>query len=113
MNASSVLVDTPQLFTLPSSPFKSALPSFFPLSDKAYIRFHGRNRQNWYNGNATTRYDYLYNDSELKDFTPIIKTITATDLHSKSDSTLVQIYFNNHAKGQAVINGQKMKLLLA
>jgi uncharacterized protein YecE (DUF72 family) len=83
------------------------LPEFKPIitSDKSYFRFHGRNNENWAKTNARDRYDYLYNDNELKLLCPIIKDVIGK-------SKLVQIYFNNHAKGNATVNSQKLKIML-
>jgi len=87
-----------------------ALPNLMKLdfintSEIAYIRFHGRNAQMWYKGDNVTRYDYLYTDSELQTFINPIKELLK---HSK----IVQLFFNNHAKSQAVINAKKIELLL-
>lgn len=82
------------------------LPSFRPVAtgSAAYIRFHGRNAGTWHGTNARDRYDYLYSDGELESFLPAVTAIAAT-------AQVVQIYFNNHAKGQAVVNARKMKIL--
>jgi uncharacterized protein YecE (DUF72 family) len=39
----------------------------------AYIRMHGRNRDEWWSNDDHKRYDYLYTDSKIEalDFTPI------------------------------------------
>jgi uncharacterized protein YecE (DUF72 family) len=71
----------------------------------AYMRFHGRNAQNWYKGDNITRYDYLYTDTELQSFIEPIKILLQ---HAK----IVQLFFNNHAKSQATINAKKIELLL-
>lgn len=91
------ITDMPAIQTLPAQLPVVTAPS-------TYIRFHGRNTAQWYRGNATTRYDYLYSDEELLRFMPLLETVS----HS---AQIVQIYFNNHAKGQAVVNAQKMKIL--
>jgi uncharacterized protein YecE (DUF72 family) len=66
-------------------------------SDIAYLRFHGRNAAMWYKGDNVSRYDYLYSDSELRSFIEPIR-------HLLQHSKIVQLFFNNHAKGQATIN---------
>ena len=74
-------------------------------SEIAYLRFHGRNARMWYEGDNVTRYDYMYSDSELQEFIqPVMKLL----LNAK----VVQLFFNNHAKSQAVINAKKIELLL-
>jgi uncharacterized protein YecE (DUF72 family) len=78
---------------------------FTTTSKIAYVRFHGRNTQNWYTGNNVSRYDYLYSDSELQGFVePILGLL--------QNAEIVQIFFNNHAKSQAVINAKKVEILL-
>jgi len=74
-------------------------------SDIAYLRFHGRNAQMWYNGDNVTRYDYLYADAELREFIDPIR-------HLLLRARIVQLFFNNHAKSQAVVNAKKIELLL-
>jgi uncharacterized protein YecE (DUF72 family) len=52
-----------------------------------------------------TRYDYLYNDSELQAFVEPIKNLLQF-------AKIVQLFFNNHAKSQATINAKKIEMLL-
>ncbi len=82
------------------------LPTFRPVATApvTYVRLHGRNAASWHGTNARDRYDYLYSDAELESFLPAITAIGAS-------AQVVQIYFNNHAKGQAVVNARKMKIL--
>jgi uncharacterized protein YecE (DUF72 family) len=86
------LTDLPQLDYLITS----------PLAD---MRFHGRNKTMWYKGDNVTRYDYLYSDTELQSFVEPIK-------HLLGNTHIVQLFFNNHAKAQAVVNAKKLELLL-
>ncbi len=90
------------------APSLSGMPSRLPVvtGKASYIRFHGRNADRWYGSNSRDRYDYLYTDGELESALPMINAISAS-------TELVQIFFNNHAKGQAVVNARKMKLLTA
>jgi uncharacterized protein YecE (DUF72 family) len=86
------------------------LPSLIPpmaihTSDAGYIRFHGRNTKNWYGTNARERYDYLYSEVELTEWVPKIK-----DLSEKTNKLF--IFFNNHAKAQAVTNAKMLMDLL-
>jgi uncharacterized protein YecE (DUF72 family) len=69
------------------------------------MRFHGRNAKMWYDGNNVTRYDYLYSDSELETFIEPIKILLQL-------TNIVQLFFNNYAKSQAVINAKKLELML-
>ncbi len=70
-----------------------------------YIRFHGRNRENWWTGTNVSRYDYLYAPQELEEFADELRPLAA------SSSTLL-IAFNNHHRGQAVQNARSLQLLL-
>jgi uncharacterized protein YecE (DUF72 family) len=98
LGASLSMVDMPEIRHLPD--FKPVI-----CSSHAYMRFHGRNKKNWYNTNSTERYDYFYTDEELTAFIPLLKSI-----NSRAKTT--QIYFNNHAKASAPQNAQKLMSLL-
>jgi uncharacterized protein YecE (DUF72 family) len=89
-------------------PEVSKLPSFSPIitGKNAYMRFHGRNTKNWYGTNARERYDYLYSDEELAAYVSVLRSVSA-------NANTLQIFFNNHAKGNAPLNAKKMMLLLA
>jgi uncharacterized protein YecE (DUF72 family) len=78
---------------------------FISTSDIAYMRFHGRNAGMWYRGDAVSRYDYCYSDTELQTFVEPIKLLLER-------TKIVQLFFNNHAKAQAVINAKKLEMLL-
>ena len=86
------------------------LPSLLPpvalnTSSLGYIRFHGRNKKGWYGTDSRTRYDYLYSEAELKEWIPRIR-----DLASKTEK--LYLFFNNHAKAQAVNNAKMLIKLL-
>ena len=86
------------------------LPGLIPklnivTSETGYIRFHGRNRKNWYGTDSTSRYDYLYSEEELGEWLPLIKEI-------KDQTEKLFIFFNNHAKSQAVTNARMLINLL-
>jgi len=92
------ITDNPALKNLPQL-------DYIITSPIAYMRFHGRNSAMWYKGNNVTRYDYLYNDTELQSFVAPIK-------HLLQHAKIVQLFFNNHAKAQAAINAKKIEMLL-
>lgn len=94
----SVNVDEPDLPNLvkPLSKVTSRL---------AYIRFHGRNAANWWNGDNVTRYDYLYSPQELLEWVPRIDEMSR-------DADTVMVFFNNHAGAQAVKNAKELQGLL-
>jgi uncharacterized protein YecE (DUF72 family) len=91
---SLVSLDMPELKDLP--PLMDVVTA--PLS---YIRLHGRNEKNWHGSDEVARYDYLYNDKELEVWVDRIKRIVVQADH-------ILVYFNNHARGQAVKNGQTL-----
>jgi uncharacterized protein YecE (DUF72 family) len=86
------------------------LEDFPPVADlvtaePVYIRFHGRNDQDWWSGDARGRYDYLYSREELASWVPRIEAMAAT-------AKRLRIYFNNHARGQAAQNARELGELL-
>jgi uncharacterized protein YecE (DUF72 family) len=74
-------------------------------TDMGYVRLHGRNAKNWW-GRGGDRYDYLYNEAELKEWLDKIK-----DMSRKAKRTYV--FFNNCHVGQAARNASLMKELLS
>lgn len=83
---SDVNVDQPQL--------KGLLPSQdINTTRQGYIRFHGRNDKDWWDGQGSARYDYEYADEELKEWMTNISNILR-----KTYKTY--IFFNNHPNGQ-------------
>ncbi len=85
-----IVTDHPDLKNLPQT-------SNIVTADTAYIRFHGRNRENWWSGDNVSRYDYLYSREELEERVPDI-------LSMKKSSARLFVAFNNHHKGQAAQN---------
>lgn len=98
-NLTLVNVDEPHLPGLPE-------PTNLVTADTAYVRFHGRNKENWWKGDNVTRYDYNYTDAELMEWVP---RITAMALQAAT----IMIVFNNHSKGQAVQNARRLRTLLS
>ena len=73
----------------------------------AYLRFHGRNREKWWiHAEAWERYDYLYTEAELSEWLPRIRSLAA-------GAETCFVFFNNHARGQAVANAAMLASLLA
>lgn len=93
-----VVTDMPELHNLPSAAIEVT-------SSVGYFRLHGRNKENWWNGTNTSRYDYLYSRDELQN---IVEKIWAM----ASDTQLLIITFNNHYKGKAVKNGKTLRDML-
>jgi len=93
-----VIVDLPQLKGLPSADVHVS-------SHVRYIRFHGRNCQNWYNTQLGDRYDYDYSETELREWLQKINEIDA-------EGTTAYLFFNNCHAGQAVKNARMLRQLL-
>jgi len=68
-------------------------------SNVAYLRLHGRNMEKWYAGEGSSRYDYLYSESELLEWIGRIR-----EMEECAGITLVS--FNNHPKGKAIENAK-------
>ncbi len=81
----------------------SLAPGEAVTSSLAYVRFHGRNKTNWFREEAgrDERYDYLYTEEEL---TPWLERIKR--MREKAGEVLV--ITNNHFEGQAVVNGLEL-----
>ncbi len=93
-----VNVDEPKL--------KGLLPPQEIVSSKAaYIRFHGRNTADWWDGQGSARYDYEYNEHELKDW-----MIHISGILKKAFKTY--IFFNNHPGGKAPKNAKQMMKII-
>lgn len=82
---------------------KSIIPSSELTSDIAYVRFHGRNYDNWFRKDAgrDARYDYLYSESEMAEWIKDLKKLEA-----QADKSY--IIYNNHFQGKAVVNGLQL-----
>jgi uncharacterized protein YecE (DUF72 family) len=84
------------------------LPGLFPTLDVVtnpdllYLRLHGRNIQGWRSGNMQKKFDYSYSDEELDGMRETISRM-AREFRSGV------VFFNNHVRGQAVENAQRLK----
>jgi len=92
-----VCVDEPELPGL-------LKPDSFATTDTAYIRLHGRNAEQWWDGGAL-RYDYSYSDQELREWKEKIEKL-------QNKVSTIYIYFNNCHLGQAARNALEMEKLL-
>jgi uncharacterized protein YecE (DUF72 family) len=71
----------------------------------AYLRLHGRNQQKWWkHEDAWERYDYLYRADNIRRLAEKLKTLAG-----QSPRTKFYVFFNNHARGQAVANALMLK----
>lgn len=81
-------------------------PIVVVTSQLGYIRFHGRNKEKWWqHEHAYQRYDYLYSEQELQEWIPKIKDIV-------NKTTDQYIFMNNHYKGKATKNALMLMNLL-
>jgi uncharacterized protein YecE (DUF72 family) len=71
-----------------------------------YMRLHGRNAAQWWrHDKSEDRYNYLYSDAELKEFSETTKA--AKELVRKA-----YLYTNNHFAAQSVVNAVMLKAQL-
>lgn len=96
-NIGYVCVDEPQLNGL-------LKPDMFATTDNAYVRLHGRNTKDWWNG-GDLRYDYNYSETELEDWRNKVLKI-------KAKMKKVYVFFNNCHHGQASKNALEFMNLL-
>jgi uncharacterized protein YecE (DUF72 family) len=73
---------------------------------EAYVRFHGRNRENWYkrDGGAAERFKYLYAEAELAPWAERLKSLTGVRRAS--------VIFNNCYSNFGVMNAATMAQML-
>lgn len=95
---SLAMIDRPDLSGLPPE-------TAVMTSDTLYYRLHGRNADQWWDGDATSRYDYDYSDQELKE-----RARTIISLSKKANKVFVA--FNNRAKGNAIKNARTLIALI-
>ena len=93
------VVDAPHLPNLPPAVVRAT-------AAPAYVRFHGRNAAKWWTHQESwERYDYLYSESELRDWVSPIRDLAGA-------AGICFAFFNNHARGQAVVNATMLGELL-
>jgi uncharacterized protein YecE (DUF72 family) len=91
----AVSVDLPRLEGLPAPMLKR--------SSFVYIRLHGRNSGNWFEGkDAAERHDYLYTNDELE---PWVRTLHASGVRN------AYVFFENTTRGQGLENARMFKKL--
>lgn len=99
MNASIVQTDLPDLPGLP-------LPRDLVLSGRGYLRLHGRNDAMWWEGDNRSRYDYLYQGTEISHLADRVVAMA-----ERAQELIVT--FNNHANAQAAKNAYELLDALA
>ncbi|HTR45395.1 MAG TPA: DUF72 domain-containing protein [Thermodesulfovibrionales bacterium] len=97
-----VAADEPQYGDVSTIPFVPRV-----TTDTAYIRLHGRNRENWLKKGieTTLRFAYEYSADELRTFLPSVKKMAG-------EARTAYVMFNNCHLGFAVKNAFVMKALL-
>ncbi len=88
---------------------RSLKPSARCTARVGYIRVHGRNYQDWFRRSAgrDARYDYLYTPEKLE---PWVER--AQEVAEAPETPTVDVVFNNHYRGKAVVNAIQFKSLL-
>jgi uncharacterized protein YecE (DUF72 family) len=74
-------------------------------NDRAYLRLHGRNEKGWLLNGLDTRYDYLYNDREVREITRRLAVLSRKSSH-------ITVIFNNTTGGKAVANAMQLASVL-
>jgi uncharacterized protein YecE (DUF72 family) len=114
IGAAYVTVDAPQ-----SDTAKNLVPTVPAVTaGTAYVRFHGRNLGTWNKrgGSAAERFDYLYSDEELGEWTGTLKELAGS-------ANEAYAFFNNNATAQdpenplgrisqAATNARQLRMLL-
>jgi uncharacterized protein YecE (DUF72 family) len=93
-------VDEPQLPNL--------LPPLVEATSKiGYVRFHGRNKDKWWQHEQPyERYDYSYKSEELNEWIPKIKRLAGS-----TEKTF--IFANNHWRGQSLTTIRQLQMMLS
>lgn len=88
-------------------PLKGLIPPIAEAtSDVAYVRFHGRNKEKWWeHEEAWQRYDYTYTREELQEWVPKIGYL-------QEKANIIFAFANNHWRGQAVDTARLLRDLL-
>lgn len=72
----------------------------------AYVRFHGRNKEKWWqHEHPWERYDYEYSPEELQEWVPKIQRMA-------EEASVVYLFANNHYRGKAVRTAQMLAQML-
>jgi uncharacterized protein YecE (DUF72 family) len=81
-------------------------PTEHVTSPVAYVRLHGRNYDQWFEGdNRDDRYNYLYSETELSGWKDKIERIAQR-------AKVTYVITNNHFESKAGVNGLQLKHML-
>lgn len=93
-NVTWVQIDEPK--------FQSSISAEIPITaDLAYFRFHGRNKEMWWQGDSESRYKYLYSRDEINELVEKVKAVL-------EQTNLTFAFLNNHWQGYAPRNATDM-----
>jgi uncharacterized protein YecE (DUF72 family) len=83
---------------------RSIRPRSYATSKIGYFRCHGRNYKDWFREEAgrDARYNYLYSEEEVEQQSGLV-----IDLEQQTED--VYAVYNNHFRGQAVVNALQLK----
>ncbi len=83
---------------------RSIRPRSYATSRIGYFRCHGRNYKDWFREEAgrDARYNYLYTEKEVDHQSSLVQ-----DLEQQTED--VYAVYNNHFRGQAVVNALQLK----
>lgn len=85
---------------------RSLEPTEHVTSPVGYVRLHGRNYDQWFDGdNRDDRYNYLYNETELAGWKDKIERIA-------HQAEVTYVVTNNHFEAKAGVNGLQLKHML-
>ena len=79
-------------------------PDAFATTGTGYVRLHGRNAAQWWDGGAL-RYDYSYSKEELDEWQIKIKKL-------RDKLKKLYVFFNNCRDGQAAQNAREFKRMM-
>ncbi len=94
-------------FVAVDAPPEVGLPPILEVtSDDVYVRFHGRNRENWFkrNGGAAERFKYLYAERELSEWAGCLKQLRG--------ARRAFVIFNNCYSNFGIMNATTMSQML-
>ena len=87
----------------------SIVPSFIEATgDQVYVRFHGKNRENWFKRNITAaeRFKYLYSERELHSLAKALSNL------EKGGVKRAYAIFNNCYQNFGIMNATTMSTIL-
>lgn len=75
------------------------------VNGRAYLRLHGRNEKGWLINGFDARYDYLYNEREVREIARRVAVLSGKSSH-------ITVIFNNTTGGKAIANALHLMSLV-